>query len=268
MKYVFVLQEMSVYTTGPGIVYTVPGTLYTDPPPPLVITLPSTPVVSFTQSQLSLNDNATVTSWNTLSATTNPPTFRNFNNKYFSYVNFSSGTFLPTLNTSYTFNAVPNGGFTMVVLFNPNTKSTGGLQFAAASGSSAPLLEFFHQNGGTSSQTYPDPRFFFQNIRLQGGLVDLNRWSLMIINIEIPNTTTSNSRIYVNNTLINTQLNITALSPWNNPSWVWNNISINNGGSRAQNFKMHTLSFYDRSLSQAEMTTIYNSVSSIIGTNI
>lgn len=223
------ISDFARYTSNSFSLQTVP---YYPLTPVTLLKFPIEPVIRYTADTIGQADGTTITTWNGLTAT-GSPTFRNIGG--FSYIQFNnSSDSIPTqtLPAEQVVKFGTNGGGTLVYMF-------------CLSQSTNQTTSIINFGTGTANTTYTSEY-----------LPNLNSWTLVIINI----SGTSYS-IYINNTLQSTG---TLSSPLTNT--ITSTLGFDIGVTSS--FKHHGIAVIDRSLTTGEMTDVYNSVSSIIGTNL
>lgn len=246
------------------------------PPNGLDMTLPiTTPVFKFVASSIQSPTNTSIASIGTplitQSTVANQPTFIKSSN--LPYLLFNSGG--PTTGsyfsstTMLTANYATNGGSSLILVINPIQNS--GAQnytpsfFCATSSSNTTLnsrtLETFYYN--TNALGY---RYYYDQITVKSTtLLPASTWSF----IHATTSSTGAASITLNNSTIIGSGNGT--NPLANvvTDKIYLNVDKNVAATFGYNsFKMYASVLYDRPLTAAEVTNAYNSVASIIGTNI
>lgn len=197
----------------------------------IILKLPDTPAIRYTADSVGQADSTAILTWNGLTAT-GSPTYRNIGG--FSYIQFSGASdSFPTqsLPVQQVLNFGTNSGATFIYLMSISAYVGFNSILSFGSGSA--------ENGVSAEYNFP-----------------LNSWFLFIINIS--GTTVS---VYSNNALVATASLTSSLV-----NLLSSSLGFDLGAQ--QPLKHHGIAVYDRSLTVPEMTDVYNSVSSIIGTNL
>lgn len=201
----------------------------------IVMSLPADPVIRFTSDSIYQPDNTPITTlWNGLSAS-GSPIYRTVGG--FSYIQFSGANSIPTQNVvaRQVLNFGNNGGGSFIHMMCLSEKPSGPSDIGS-------LITF-----GSSAPT--------SNINLYYN-PPINAWFLIIVNIS--GTSVS---VYMDDTLVSSGTLSQALV-----NSITTTIGLDIGISDPM--KHHGVAIYDRPLTGPEMTSIYNSISSVRGTNI
>lgn len=227
------VSNVARYTSNSFTLQTVP---YYPQNQQVLLNLPTEPIIKYTADTIGQNDNTPLTSWNGL-VSNGSPLYRNIGG--FSYIQFSgSSATIPSQNVAarQMLNFGTNGGATFIYMLCLTDMPSDISELNS-------LLSF-----GTPTTLTPTTRTYYTP--------PINSWFMFVINIS--GTTMS---VYINNTLASTTTLSSALV-----NLLSTSIGIDLGVTEPM--KHHGIVVYDRSLTTNEMTGIYNSISSIIGTNI
>lgn len=218
-------------------------------------------------STLNQTDNTQVSSWSTAAqaTSTNQPVFRNISDT--KYVNFAVGNSsaggdtmtIPGASLS-AFNF--STGFTYIALMclTAASQTSEGMLIRFNTSGSFGTFELFIYNDNSMSAIFYYGAHGVGISAAQYG--SRNVWKLVIIR---QNTTTNQLEFWINNTLIASSGSVKTMSDVSATNCV-----LNYGWFTGfcTGVKLRLNGLYDRSLTSTEMTDLYNSVSSIIGTNV
>lgn len=196
-----------------------------------LLKFPVDPVIRYTADTIGQADGTTITSWNGLTAT-GSPIFRNIGG--FSYIQFNNSS-----------DSIPTQTLPAEQVVNFGTNDGGSFVYMFCLTDTSGVTSLISFGTGTATTEY-----------VANYTPNLNVWTLLIVNIS--GTTYS---VYVNNVLLTSGTLASSLTN-TNTSTIGFDIGV------TTSFKHHGIAVIDRSLTTNEMTDVYNSVSSIIGTNL
>lgn len=204
----------------------------------ITLNLPSTPIVQYTADSIGQSDNSILVTWNGLTASGSPLVRRIGG---FSYIQFDGTNYIPVQNlpAQQMCKFGSNGGGTFIYFFCLSAIPT-------SDNETNSILNFIAQSPPVQNTNYTTVNY--QTL--------VNSWSLLIINVS-----GTNYSVYINNSLVNS-----GTLTYSIVNSLTSTIGFDLGVSAPM--KHHGLVVYDRSLTTNEMTQIYNSVSSVVGTNI
>jgi hypothetical protein len=163
-----------------------------------------------------------------------------------------------------TFNYATNGGFTCVALFalTSATQTSDGflVQLNSAGTDAFRTFELYLATDGSIAGSF----YYASQYRVDVTSEQLgtrSEWKLLIIR---QNTTTNRLQAWLNNTLVATSSTTQTMA--NTAAAPNVNINLQNYTNSCSGARIGLLAVYDRSLTNAEITDIYDSVAPIIGT--